>query len=158
MHDERVTSPTSGTPSEAATARRLGPLLGPLRRTVLRRSRDLAALPDLPEAQVELLRVLADQGPQSPSGLADRLHLARPTVSNLLRTMTGTGLVDRAPGAGRGVAVSATDHARDLLHRYDAASARTLEVALARLDADDRAALTAALPALDRLLAALGDD
>ncbi|MEW1958705.1 MarR family transcriptional regulator [Kineococcus sp. NPDC059986] len=149
-----MTSPTSGAP----LARRLGPLLGPLRRTVLRRSRDLAALPDLPEAQVELLRVLADDGPQSPSGLADRLHLARPTISNLLRTMTSAGLVDRSPGAGRAVAVSATGHALELLRRYDAASARTLERALGHLDAGDRAALAAALPALDRLLAALGDD
>ncbi|GAB3460187.1 MarR family transcriptional regulator [Kineococcus endophyticus] len=153
-----MTSPTSGVPSAAGTARRLGPLLGPLRRTVLRRSRDLAALPDLPEAQVELLRVLAGQGAQSPSGLADRLRLARPTVSNLLRTLSSTGLVDRSPGAGRAVEVSATDHARDLLRRYDAASARTLELALERLDTADRTTLAAALPALERLLAALGDD
>ncbi|WP_380176512.1 MarR family winged helix-turn-helix transcriptional regulator [Kineococcus sp. DHX-1] len=153
-----MTSPTSAATSAAGTARRLGPLLGPLRRTVLRRSRDLAALPDLPEAQVELLRVLAGQGAQSPSGLADRLRLARPTVSNLLRTLSAAGLVDRSPGAGRAVQVSATDHARELLARYDAASARTLEQALDRLDAADRTALATALPTLERLLDALGDD
>ncbi|MEZ0163748.1 MarR family winged helix-turn-helix transcriptional regulator [Kineococcus sp. LSe6-4] len=149
-----MTSPTSTAP----LARRLGPLLGPLRRAVLRRSRDLAGLPDLPEAQVELLRALAETGPHSPSGLADRLRLARPTVSNLLRAMTATGLVVRTPGAGRAVAVTPTDHARTLLRRYDAASSRTLERALARLDPADRAALVTALPALERLLAALGDD
>lgn len=41
-------------------AAELSRLLGPLRRAVLRTTRSAEDLPDLPEAQIELLRVLTD--------------------------------------------------------------------------------------------------
>lgn len=137
----------------------LARVLGPLRRRVLRRSQERAGLPDLPEAQVEVLRALTQDGPTSPSELAGRLRLARPTVSNLLRTLTAAGLTARSPGAGdqRRVEVTATATAHDLLDRYDAASTATVTEALDRMDAADRAALPAAVDVLTRLLAALDE-
>jgi DNA-binding MarR family transcriptional regulator len=138
----------------------LSRLLGPLRRRVLRRSRDLAGLPDLPEAQVEVLRTLTAQGPQSPSGLAQALRLARPTISNLLRAMTAAGLVSRTPDPSdlRVVDVRATPEALSLLRRYDAASEATLAAAVERLDPRDQQALPGAVEVLGRLLAALEQD
>ena len=143
----------------AASAAELSALLGPLRRRVLRRSRDLAGLPDLPEAQVEVLRALAERGPLTPSRLADTLLLARPTISNLLRATGTAGLTRRTAATDdlRGVVVSATPAALDLLERYDRASASTLSAAIERLGPGDREALPGAVEVLDRLLAALGD-
>ena len=146
----------ASTPAPAADLARL---LGPLRRRVLRRSQERAGLPDLTEAQVEVLRALTADGRLGLRELARRLRLARPTVSNLLRTLTAAGLVARTPGTGdqRRVEVSATGTARDLLDRYDAASTATLTDALDRMDAADRAALPGAVAVLERLLATLDD-
>src|ERR1044072_2972035 len=76
------------------TATEFGRLLGPLRRAVLR-TRHTAGLPELPEAQSELLRVLAE-GDATPREVAPRLRVAPSTVSNLVRTMSAAGLVERS--------------------------------------------------------------
>ncbi|PRY12221.1 MarR family winged helix-turn-helix transcriptional regulator [Kineococcus rhizosphaerae] len=135
----------------------LSVLLGPLRRKVLRRSRELADLPDLPEAQVELLRVLAARGPSTPSQLAGTLHLARSTVSNLLRATGAAGLTERTPAVGdlRGVDVRATRAATSLLTRYDRASATTVASATARLSGREQALLPEVVSVLAHLLAVL---
>ncbi|MGW7521149.1 MarR family transcriptional regulator, partial [Streptomyces sp. NPDC054796] len=80
----------------AGVAAGLGGLLGPLRRAVLRATRNSEGLPDLPEAQIELLRTLstAPEG-LSPGAVAARLRVARSTVSNLVRVMSAAGLVER---------------------------------------------------------------
>ncbi|WP_380158366.1 MarR family winged helix-turn-helix transcriptional regulator [Kineococcus sp. R86509] len=145
---------------DTSTAAGLSVLLGPLRRRVLRRSRELADLPDLPEAQVELLRVLTDRGPLTPSQLAETLHLARSTISNLLRVTGVAGLTERSSAGGdlRVVNVSATGSARSLLARYDRASATTLATAANRLSPQDQAALPGVVAVLGRLLAALQDE
>ncbi|MGW2860174.1 MarR family winged helix-turn-helix transcriptional regulator [Streptomyces sp. NPDC001205] len=136
----------------------LGRLLGPLRRAVLRATRNAEGLPDLPEAQIELLRTLS----AAPDGLAPReaaarLRVAPSTVSNLVRTMTAAGLVERVshPHDLRTVTLTASDMARELLARYDSASTAALAEASAELPAEDRATLAAAMPALDRLLLAV---
>ncbi|GAA2614839.1 MarR family winged helix-turn-helix transcriptional regulator [Streptomyces axinellae] len=127
-------------------------LLGPLRRAVLRASRSAADLPDLPEAQIELLRVLAD-GPLAPREAAARLRVAASTVSNLVKAMRAAGLVERTadPHDARTVLLTATRAAHDLLGRYDRASARVLARTLDGLPPADREAFHAALPALARL-------
>ncbi|WP_051872280.1 MarR family winged helix-turn-helix transcriptional regulator [Streptomyces sclerotialus] len=136
----------------------LGRLLGPLRRAVLRATRNAEGLPDLPEAQIELLRALA----AAPEGLAPReaaarLRIAPSTVSNLVRAMTAAGLVQRVPHPHnlRTVTLTASAEALRLLERYDSASTATLARASDELPPTDRAALTAALPALSRLLLTL---
>ncbi|MFC7308202.1 MarR family winged helix-turn-helix transcriptional regulator [Streptomyces monticola] len=136
------------------TAIEFSRLLGPLRRAVVRVTRTAENLPDLPEAQIELLRVLAD-GPLTPRQTADRLRVAPSTVSNLVKTMRTAGLVERTthPGEGRTALLTATDRAADLLTRYDRASARALAEGIDHLGPDDHAALRAALPALARLAA-----
>ncbi|MDI2027778.1 MarR family transcriptional regulator [Saccharopolyspora sp. TS4A08] len=132
-------------------------LLGPLRRAVLRASRQAADLPDLPEAQIELLRLLVADGPLSPREAATALQVAPSTISNLVKTMRTAGLVarDSDPEDARTARLSATDTALDLLDRYDRASASALRRSLAQLPAAERARLDAALPALRALTAAV---
>lgn len=136
------------------TASDLSQLLGPLRRAVLRSTRGAADLPDLPEAQIELLRALAAEGSLGTKVVADRLRIAPSTVSNLVKTMVASGLVERAADRAdqRAVVLTPTPAALDLLDRYDRASTAALEGALAALPAADRAALRDALPVLRRLV------
>ena len=72
-------------------------LLPPLRRAIVQAVRAAEGLPELPEAQVLMLRTLETSGPVTPGQLADELHLARPTVSNLVRELVNNGLLDRNP-------------------------------------------------------------
>ncbi|MEV0600035.1 helix-turn-helix domain-containing protein [Streptomyces sp. NPDC050315] len=148
----------TGTGTGQHVAIELGRLLGPLRRAVLRATRNAEGLPDLPEAQIALLRALsaAPEG-LAPREVAARLRVAPSTVSNLVRTMTAAGLVQRVPHPHdlRTVTLTASAAALQLLERYDSASTATLARASDELPAADRAALTAALPALDRLLLTL---
>ncbi|MFF8373210.1 MarR family winged helix-turn-helix transcriptional regulator [Streptomyces lydicus] len=141
------------------TATEFGRLIGPLRRAVLR-TRRAADLPDLPEAQIELLRSLAEAGPLSPRQAADRLRLAPSTISNLVRAMTAAGLVERKPSATdlRTVLLIASPTALEMLHTYDRTSTAALHRALANLPPDSREAIEHAVPALAELLTALEAD
>ncbi|MFJ9931130.1 MULTISPECIES: MarR family winged helix-turn-helix transcriptional regulator [Streptomyces] len=141
------------------TATEFGRLIGPLRRAILR-TRRVADLPDLPEAQIELLRALAEAGPLSPRQAADRLRLAPSTISNLVRTMTAAGLVEREPSVTdlRTVHLTASPTALEMLDTYDRTSTAALHSALANLNPNSREAIERALPALAELLIALEDD
>ncbi|WP_238638026.1 MarR family winged helix-turn-helix transcriptional regulator [Curtobacterium sp. HSID17257] len=140
--------------SDATTqvARRLSDRIGPFRRALLRTSREVADLPDLPDAQVEAMRALTGST-TTPSALAARLGLARSTVSNLVSAMESVGLVERrlAAGDGRRTELRLTPLAEERLAAYDEASAAVLVEALGRLAPEDRTALAAALPALEHL-------
>ncbi|MEV0341785.1 MarR family winged helix-turn-helix transcriptional regulator [Nocardia sp. NPDC050713] len=116
-------------------------------------------MPDLPDAQIELLRLLVATGGSTPSLAATELKVAQSTISNLIRTMSADGLVQRvsSPTDGRVVVLVASAEARDLLARYDRASAAMLRDSLAKLPPVDRRALEGALPALRRLLGVLSD-
>lgn len=135
------------------TAGLLAHQLGPLRRAVLRASRSAADLPDIPEAQIEVMRSLAMTGESAPSDLADTLGLARSTVSNLLSQMEKAELIERhlVAGDGRRTRVGLTPLAETRLRAFDESAAHILAAALRDLSAGDVAAIAAALPALDRL-------
>lgn len=135
------------------TAGSLAHQLGPLRRAVLRASRSAADLPDIPDAQIELMRALAAAGDNTPSDLADSLGLARSTVSNLISQLEREQLVERhlVAGDGRRTRVALTPLAQARLRTFDESATRVLAEALRGLDPGDVAAITAALPALDRL-------
>ncbi|MEU3529750.1 MarR family winged helix-turn-helix transcriptional regulator [Streptomyces sp. NPDC038707] len=147
-----------GTPHAARVAAGLGGLLGPLRRAVLRATRNAEGLPDLPEAQIELLRALSSS-PEglSPGAAAARVRVAPSTVSNLVRVMSAARLVERVRPEHdqRTVVLTASQEALHLLERYDRASTAALTRVVEELSDTDRAALHQALPALDRLVTAL---
>lgn len=135
------------------TARLLSDRLGPLRRAVSRASRSSAALPDIPDAQIEVMRCLSTTGTRTPSELADALGLARSTVSNLLSQMERSELVERrlVSGDGRRTQVGLTPLAAARLRAFDDAATAVLVAALQDLPDGDAAAIAAALPALERL-------
>lgn len=134
-------------------AARLGSLISPLRRSLLRVARSAEHLPEIPDAQIEVLRALPAGAERTSGELAEELGLSRPTISNLLRDMERAGLIARrgATDDRRRVLVAASDRAVDLLDRFDRASATVLADVLERLDPDDRRALDAALGAFERL-------
>ncbi|MFB2554395.1 MarR family winged helix-turn-helix transcriptional regulator [Herbiconiux liangxiaofengii] len=138
-------------------ASELGRQLGPLRRSVTQATRAEEALPDLPEAHIEVLRLLGDQPDLSTTQIAGRLRLARPTVSNLLSSMVRSDLVElvRQSTDRRLVTVRRTPRAVELLARYDVTSERIIDEALARLSSRDRSALEKAVPAMERLIEVL---
>ncbi|WP_413804878.1 MarR family winged helix-turn-helix transcriptional regulator [Streptomyces sp. OE57] len=146
------------TPEAARVAAGLGGLLGPLRRAVLRATRNAEGLPDLPEAQIELLRALSSSSEGlSPGAAATRVRVASSTVSNLVRTMSAARLVERVRPEHdqRTVVLTASGEALNLLERYDRASTAALTRVVEELSEADRVALDKALPALDRLVTAL---
>jgi DNA-binding MarR family transcriptional regulator len=132
---------------------RLASVISPLRRTLLAAARAAEQLPEVPDAQIEIIRALPRGSAATPGELAHRLGLSRPTVSNLLRAMESAGLITRTPRAGdrRQVQVAASARALDLFERFDRAGAALVADAAATLRAADRQALAAALPALERL-------
>jgi DNA-binding MarR family transcriptional regulator len=101
------------------------------------------------------LRRLADEGPLRVTDLAARELVAQPTMTVLVNRLADEGLVRKSPHASdaRAVLVELTDLGRAELAAVRQARAAVLEARLARLDASARAALAAALPALDQLLA-----
>ncbi len=145
--------------SDPVDTRRLAALISPLRRNLLALSRETAGLPDVPDSQVEVLRALPRGTVSTPGALARRLGLRKSTMSNLLTAMEAAGLVVRRPSPDdrRRVEVLASPHALSIFDRFDATSALLLEQAAANLPADDLAALSAAIPALERLGDALAD-
>jgi DNA-binding MarR family transcriptional regulator len=140
-------------------AARLASVISPLRRTLLAAARAAEHLPEIPDAQIEIIRALPRGTVAGPGELAERLGLSRPTVSNLLTTMESAGLVERrrSPANQRRVEVLATAKALDLFDRFDLASGKLVAGAAATLSAADRSALAAAVPALERLRDALTD-
>lgn len=135
----------------------LAAVISPLRRTLLASARAAERLPEIPDAQIEIVRALPRGQAAAPGELAQRLGLSRPTISNLLRTMESSGLITRHrhAGDGRQVTVAASEKALDLFDRYDKASAALVAEAAQTLSTADRHALAAALPALQRLRDAL---
>ncbi|MBQ0868800.1 MarR family winged helix-turn-helix transcriptional regulator, partial [Streptomyces sp. RK75] len=109
-------------------------------------------------AQIELLRSLAEDGPCTPREVAGRLRIAPSTVSNLVRAMTASGLVERTPSATdpRTVRLAASPKALDLLGRYDRVSTCALRRALDELGPERREVLERALPVFAELLTVLG--
>ena len=134
-------------------AARLTAAVSPLRRALLAAAREREGLPDIPDAQIEILRALPRGTIAAPGELAATLGLGRSTVSNLLAAMERAGLVTRTPRTDdrRGVAVAASPRALSYFDRFDAASAEIVRDAATHLSADELSALAGAVPALERL-------
>jgi DNA-binding MarR family transcriptional regulator len=127
--------------------------LGPLKRALTRAARAAAHLPEIPEAQIEVLRLLEAKS-FNTNELAAALHLARSTVSNLLSAMQKGDLVEllRQSSDKRIVSVVVTPHARELLATYDAQVERTFAAALEQLTMPERQAIANAGPIMARLV------
>lgn len=101
------------------------------------------------------LRRLDADGPQRVTDLAAAELVAQPTMTVLVNRLEQDGLVRKSPhpSDARVVLVEITDGGRAELAQLRSARAAVLQARLDRLDDEARAALAAALPALDQLLA-----
>jgi DNA-binding MarR family transcriptional regulator len=145
-------APATATRAELATRARL---------VVLRLARRLRRTADggLTATQLSALATIEIRGPLRLGDLAAHEGIAPPTVSRLVDHLEGAGLVRRTTDArdGRSFLVALTPAGEGLLAQLRSTGTKLLEAAMASLDDDDRAALVAAVPLLERLLDALGE-
>jgi DNA-binding MarR family transcriptional regulator len=127
-----------------------------LRLAVMRTHRRLRqeAGADLSPTLLAALGTISRHGPLTPSELAERERIQRPTATRLLGRLEQPGYVARTPDPhdGRSSLVALTPAGRALLedvrHRKDAYLARRLRT----LSAEDRATLRRASEILERLV------
>ena len=100
------------------------------------------------------LTTIERHGPLTPSALAERERVQRPTVTKLLDRLGQSGLVQRIadPGDKRSALVSLAPTGAELLAELRTRKDAYLEHRLAALDTSDRAALERAADILERLL------
>jgi DNA-binding MarR family transcriptional regulator len=99
------------------------------------------------------LSTLERSGPCRLTALAALEGVTQPAMTQLVGRLEDQGLVERGadPADGRVVQIQISPAGRDLLGRRRAARAQQLSALLAGLSPVDRAALAAALPAINRL-------
>jgi DNA-binding MarR family transcriptional regulator len=109
---------------------------------------------ELNRTAASVLTTLRDRGARRITELAESEAIAQPSATTLVGRLERDGLVQRAPDPddARAVRVHLTDAGLKRLAERRAARAVLLEARLARLTDDERAALTAALPVLDKML------
>jgi DNA-binding MarR family transcriptional regulator len=102
------------------------------------------------------LSTLERNGPTRLTALAAREGVTQPAMTQLITRLADAGLVCREadPDDGRVVRVSITGEGKATLARRRARRAEKFAVILAQLTPEHRAALAAALPALDALASA----
>ncbi|MFI6470945.1 MarR family winged helix-turn-helix transcriptional regulator [Streptomyces sp. NPDC050516] len=128
-------------------------VLAGVQRLVRRRLRRGLTVPRLRGAHVELLRLVAGRPGIGVSAAAKELYLAGNSVSTLVNQLVKDGYMRREtdPGDRRSARLYATPAAVERLRDWQRRRAALVREQVARLDAADRAALAAALPALRRL-------
>jgi DNA-binding MarR family transcriptional regulator len=143
----------SGDAAEQSEAVALADTVRLVSRATVAATRAAEGLPALPEAQVAVLHTLRASPALTPAELAQRLDLARPTVSNLLRDLDAAGYLVREPSEvdRRSITVTITEQAREVQDAFQRGRVEVVNAAWAALAESDRTALVAATPALRRL-------
>jgi DNA-binding MarR family transcriptional regulator len=115
--------------------------------------RSLSQPSELSMTAATTLSTLERNGPSRLTMLAAREGVTQPAMTQLITRLADAGLVcrDADLADGRVVQVSITDAGRALLARRRAGRTEKLAVILDQLSPEHRAALAAALPALDAL-------
>lgn len=129
-----------------------------MRRLVRRRLREEVP-PRLRPAQVELMRVVGGRPGISVAAAARELHLADNSVSTLVNQLLAAEMLRREidPDDRRAVRLELTPKAQRHMADWRDRRARMVGARIDELSGEDRAAISAALPALGRLLAGLRD-
>jgi DNA-binding MarR family transcriptional regulator len=93
-------------------------------------------------------------GPLTPSELADRERVKRPTATRLLATLEEGGLIARTsdPSDRRSSLIAITPEGRELMRTLRTRKDAYLVRRLAKLTADERATLARAADLLERML------
>jgi DNA-binding MarR family transcriptional regulator len=131
-------------------------LAGRLRLAIARTARRLRqeAGSELSPSLSAALATIERHGPVTPSELAVRERIQRPTVTRILARLEESGLVSRTPDPHdrRSSLVSATPKARALMDELRTRKAAYLARRLETLSAEDRATLERAAVVLERML------
>src|SRR3954452_6780958 len=108
----------------------------------------------LSPSQTAALATIERHGPLTPSELAERERVQRPTVTRVLARLEEAGLVDRAadPDDRRCSLVSISAAGRELLAPLPTRKDAYLAMRLESLDAADRETLDRAAAILERML------
>lgn len=128
----------------------LGELLMRVARTQRRRWREALAPWDLSPHQARALGVVVERDGVRLSDLAESLHIAPRSVTEVADGLQARGLVERTPDPGdrRAVILRPTAEGRRVRTEVGRARAADNEELLSRLSADDRATLARLLGAL----------
>ncbi|MFF2364490.1 MarR family winged helix-turn-helix transcriptional regulator [Streptomyces sp. NPDC058122] len=138
----------------------LADALAGLQRLIRRRLRRGTAGPSLRGAEVDLLRLVVDRPGIGVSEAAKELYLAGNSVSTLVNRLVTDGYLIREtdPADRRAARLLSTPAADARLRDWRQRRAVLVRAQVERLDAADRAALEAALPALRKLAANLHEE
>jgi len=132
-------------------------LAGRLRLTIVRTARRLRqeAGTELSPSLTAALSTVERHGPLTPSEVALRERIQRPTVTRVLTRLEEQGLIERTPDPQdrRSSLVSTTDAGRALLAELRTRKTAFLAHRIDGLDADDRATLARAAEILEGLIA-----
>jgi DNA-binding MarR family transcriptional regulator len=132
-------------------------LAGHLRLTIVRTARRLRqeAGTGLSPSLTAALSTVDRHGPLTPSELAARERIQRPTATRVLARLVENGLVGRTPDPhdGRSSLVAATPAGRALLAELRTRKTAFLAARLERLEPDERAVLDRAADILEGILA-----
>jgi DNA-binding MarR family transcriptional regulator len=109
---------------------------------------------ELSPSQAAALATIDRHGPLTPSELADRERIKRPTATRVIAWLEEAGLVDRTrdPQDGRSSLVTLAPAGRVLLDRVRARKDVYLAQRLRELDPEERATLDRAAAILERVL------
>ena len=109
---------------------------------------------ELSPSQTAALATIEKHGPLTPSELANRERVQRPTVTRVLGNLEEAGLITRAadPTDRRSSLVSISPEGRALLAAARSRKDAYLSQRLDALDAEDRATLDRAAEILERML------
>nr|WP_206443632.1 MarR family transcriptional regulator [Nocardioides sp. KC13] len=126
---------------------------------VVRLVREVSTAGDISPTAATVLGVLARTGAQRVTDLARIAGVSQPAMTQLVNRLTQQALVARVADDAdrRAVLLEITAAGREVLETRRGQRARVLDAALARVSAEDRAAIAAALPALGRLVDAVLD-
>ena len=130
-----------------------------LRREVRRHVRSEFPAHPLTPSQVEVLGHVRRNPGAGVGEVAAALRLAPNTVSTIVGRLVDEGLVrrDPDPNDARAICLRLTAAGQRRVHAWRDRLAATVDDAIESLGADDRAALAAAVPALERLVDAVAE-
>jgi DNA-binding MarR family transcriptional regulator len=132
-------------------------LAGHLRLTIVRTARRLRqeAGADLSPSLTAALATVERHGPLTPSEVAARERIQRPTATRVLARLEAQGLIERMadPRDGRSSLLTASKPGRELLAELRTRKTAFLASRIDRLPPEDRATLERAADILERMLA-----
>lgn len=136
----------------------LAQTIGRLRRAIRHQTRQSWGASPLPEAQLELVRLVRARPGLRPRDAAEALGVLPNTVSTLLSSLEAMALLERRrDGAdARCVSIHLTPAAHERIANWQDRRQAVVAEALGTLAPADRAAIAGSLPALGRLAQALG--